>query len=218
MSTSIPSIPTDNLYKFIAIFGLLIFLFSLYISLTILPEKQSELTKMHSDIIRLNYDFQDDTLNFNFLNRMTRIVKKSQELDSLYFLMNQYSIKLISINSEQINTKANLGTINSNISSISKTSFWLRHLGMTMMFIGFSLWFYNYQIYQDLLVRKEFNDENKNWRIELRNKATSVGLLVAFLFTSTILFLMGIYSATVQYFIFPIIVSIYAYYAGKNSV
>ncbi|WP_272151119.1 hypothetical protein [Tenacibaculum aiptasiae] len=167
----LPNLPTDNLYKFFSIFGLVLFVFGTYLYNT----KPNE--------IYLKVD------NYNIKNRILKInTKKDSVLQLRQELINE-KIKL-SILKEQINR---------DIKQLPKDLiklFSIAIIGLVMISFGFFKWYYKTQYYNDIILKneseklknnkdtsihkiqfeKEFEIYNELWKnlIELRNNTSSL--------------------------------------------
>lgn len=125
---TLPSLPTDNLYKFISIFGLILLVFSAYM----INDTQSKIYLKVDD-----YNVKNEILNF-----------KKDSISSIDIELIAEKIKLRKLE-EQVNRE---------IEKLPK-QYYAYILGLSsgigMMGLGFYLWYYRTQYYNDLNLKNE---------------------------------------------------------------
>ena len=146
MSMQIPNLPTDNLYKFIALSGLSIFLFSFFIPLYLnysinqqIAEVLSDLHVVESKMDRLENTPKDSPhfeRRFKEVELLNDKVRKANELTK-YLRLNQLSVL--------------------NYKYIGVT------IGVFLSVLGFYLWYTRVQKYLD----KELRNNSENNQSEL---------------------------------------------------
>jgi len=139
---TLPSLPTDNLYKFLAIFGLILFVLSIYLVF----EKANETIE--------NADKKlEDSLNDLFTLRSNHNLSEAQiQLDKLKEsdpLANQWERQLENIREENYNAKEKIQGIINYLLYIMLIS------GIVMMSTGFYYWYYRVQKPLDELTKME---------------------------------------------------------------
>lgn len=125
---TLPSLPTDNLYKFISIFGLVLLVFSAYM----INDTQSKIYLKVDD-----YNVKNEILNF-----------KKDSISSIDVELIAEKIKLRKLE-EQVNRE---------IEKLPKQYYaYILGLcsGIGMMGLGFYLWYYRTQYYNDLNLKNE---------------------------------------------------------------
>jgi len=175
MKNLLPSLPTDNLYKFIALFGLFIFA-----SFTIL-----RITK--------DYSFREEVISFNTLAAMNlgereelrsdiealakgnipvdlKSVGYGKVMASKKELMAAIQSRLLVLNAESKDLKVRHEVLLENEKHIDKLCLlvtYISYVGIILMVFGFAAWYLKLQRYQDRLIvanwqRQAEELENKN--------------------------------------------------------
>lgn len=137
MEFAIPNAPTDNLYKFIAIFGLILstglFLYSDYM--------KSQIQLEISTYAKVNAERQ---------HKLIEGYSKNEPIEDMELLKNKY-LNMLEIEGTKL------------IVSSENYEFYLkaRNYGspffLIISIIGFGLWFFKVQRYQDKILQKESN-------------------------------------------------------------
>ncbi|GHA21849.1 hypothetical protein GCM10008090_34710 [Arenicella chitinivorans] len=136
---NIPSFPTDNLYKFLAISGTLIVISILAFGYQTLYELETKMAVNKGDIAII-----DQTIE-----RIKNKEKVSdEELEKIYSLSLD-SLRISTINNELalVNQKFFARTTGGMI------------LGLILMLVGFSLWYSRVQVYQDIVLAKKISSK-----------------------------------------------------------
>ena len=156
---NIPRLPTDNLYKFMAIFGLILFGGSIYLSILSADKKfESDdkliILKNQYELDSAVYEFQERISNAK-LEKLERDFERdhNEEIDRKLFLEAQQAIvngsKIIA-SKEKLNQAEREAAFNKERSRhyefISNV---LMILGSFLIVFGFSLWYYFHQKYID---------------------------------------------------------------------
>jgi soluble cytochrome b562 len=122
---NIPNLPTDNLYKFIAIFGLIIAVFSSYMLNKTPEDILSKVDKIEAEnlINKLKTQKDSTSVEMNKILIDVKIKQLSREVDNFPKLLYLYCFLLI--------------------------------LGFTLKGIGFYNWYYKTQTYNDKILKNE---------------------------------------------------------------
>ncbi|QLG46033.1 hypothetical protein [Costertonia aggregata] len=171
---NIPSLPTDNLYKFIALFGLVIFSFSIYFSYQIEEKLWLENYKYAPKMQKLEreiYTIQNE-------NILPHEVLKEMGHEEL----KNYEELLQKIKKESEKKVAEANDIESNYDNLVDTTernlnFYLA-VGLTgglLMILGFVLWYLKYQRYIDAEVKWNGEQYLKNIRKLKKKKVKKDG-------------------------------------------
>jgi hypothetical protein len=195
----IPSIPlqppSDNLYKFLAIFGLIIFLASGFCKTFLLSEYNQKLIDISfqhllisdalnkSDtLIRNNNLYMDSVRNYMFryltVDCAATSVENATKNYKLFLENNNANITVLHNQHDSLikpfsNTYLMKDALTEQVDNIRRYSKLGLILGVMLMFVGFVCWYEKYQIYNDLLISKELN-ENKTFDY---NSARKVALI-----------------------------------------
>jgi hypothetical protein len=147
---NVPNLPTDNLYKFIAIFGLVIFISAWYLLLKSYTESKEFITEID---IRQN-EVQSILSNLNEQADELKILEQSldtimiYERQNLAFENSLNSDKLKSLNEELKRFDENYGLTFPFILSCIMT-----FIGATMIQIGLKQWYEKHQRYIDAEIK-----------------------------------------------------------------
>jgi len=175
---NIPNLPTDNLYKFIAIFGLLLFGFTFYLDFQTNKSLDAQFSKFMEQVLLMN-KLQNEWSDEEKVNRIAWIEymiddiwepKEFNRQSTLDSLMNNYifssnnqgkdlleqSLQLESKSIQIENLRGELMVLNyqqkiekDRLDDLKTISRVIRWLGFTSIIIGFILWYSKYQIYID---------------------------------------------------------------------
>ena len=156
----IPKLPTDNLYKFVAISGLVLLLSAGYL-------REAQRMQLHKDVALSNSEVSN-------LNSMSKQLDEDIKQLSpsakgpfiangvLYQTVNEARASLHSkqlvlreIRSAQKTRQDVLKASEGNLKSIWYWTQSAQYVGGILMIIGFSLWYVKVQRYQDEILRKE---------------------------------------------------------------
>ncbi len=143
--------PTDSLYKFMAVSGLLIICFSV-----IWPELR--IYELEQQSIQLKGEVNILRIETNNLNKDVERHNKDKSIETLIEKQRLQEIKL-----EQLKTKAELGQLAvTNTRRMNRILYIGAALGLTLSFFGFILWYWRVQIWQDKAIRKEATPQANN--------------------------------------------------------
>lgn len=185
---NIPSIPTDNLYKFIAIFGLVIIIAGsyLYISMvkqysldTISLVKESGILKVRSDAlstrmnqlegeIKIAIEQQDRELAERLLTELKNILEEN----------NQIAISLKDVEGD-VQKSENTGIF----VDIARSGYY-SSLGIGTYFIiyGFWFWYSKLQYYQDSIIKRKADNKDMKHKELLQILINIIAILVLIYF------------------------------------
>ena len=150
-SVNILQPPTDSLYKFMAVSGLLIICFSV-----IWPELR--IYELEQQSIQLKGEVNILRIETNNLNKDVERHNKDKSIETLIEKQRLQEIKL-----EQLKTKAELGQLAvTNTRRMNRILYIGAALGLTLSFFGFILWYWRVQIWQDKAIRKEATPQANN--------------------------------------------------------
>ena len=128
-----PNLPTDNLYKFLALSGVLVAVVSVYFVITTAYRSQ-ELARLVEENIRISdvlIDFGEITLNSDAMQEALLVLAESTaEIQELNFIV------------DRKNTTIFIGLI-------------VSFAGVVMSYFGFFLWYRRVQIYHDMILKHE---------------------------------------------------------------
>jgi len=159
---NIPNLPTDNLYKFIAIFGLI-----LIIATMVLMSFQFKIIESDFSEIRAKESLHKDYTKGkedSLLVVLHSPIKKYDAEDSLFL-----AAENLKTNYERFKFKI-----------LEDLVFLTGFVGIFLTFSGFYLWFINYQLYQDLIILKQSGYEIKDWNLEkrkIKNRMDTIALV-----------------------------------------
>lgn len=150
---SIPSLPTDNLYKFVALSGVLIFIILSYIVVNFISDSQNRVDTLNMEIVIYNSRYKNNLDDILFLkeSRLEWDGDDIKELDRLEKEQKELSLNLAEINHNKSVVKKLDETI------LSVVIFWLISIviSIIMMIYGFSRWYYRVQRHLDKKIKKE---------------------------------------------------------------
>jgi|SRR5690554_1559375 len=188
---NLPNPPTDNLYKFISIFGLVVCILSVYF----VEIKSSELT---NEIIAINGEYEKLELERQKLESKRTELKKRIEIyhenngidekpvfnDSLIVwtkiiagtkssvqesseiteLLSSLTEVRVEFDKKEIELENKNEILDLKISQEEKVMEWIDiflPIGILLTFIGFLLWYSKSQFYQDKVLKKQFDSSKK---------------------------------------------------------
>lgn len=124
----VPTPPADNLYKFIAIFGLVIIIFGIYMWNTSQKDILEAASASNLDIRLLEIKYPEESKEPEYLIEKEKIMHNRESLSKE--IKDTYPKKL-------------------------KGYFYGSVFGMIMVFVGFSLWYWRTQRFQDIILKME---------------------------------------------------------------
>lgn len=179
-----PPLPTDNLYKFMALFGVTLIALSFFAyyqyhqqflrlrELALIEEyknksfakwkesRQKEVSEFQAFSNKLNRTKEEYEKNpVDYISEMQQILAQVQnQLDK----MQEYRDRVEKENSDFLNDKSQL-IIEAKViaddllykKSLKQVSDVLATLGIVLIITGFSLWYYKLQLYQDRIIKKQ---------------------------------------------------------------
>jgi hypothetical protein len=164
---ALPNLPTDNLYKFLAIFGLIIFLGCSFISLDIKTEIEE------ADFKNGIHDYNLKINNWRIVNQDTIIEEREKinliqdslirkdEMDKLdKSLDDGYEFIKAMTDSMAYQYQLNIPKLN----KLKKTSIYLmggQVAGILLMIFGFYLWYFRVQKISDAILKKQLEYYDK---------------------------------------------------------
>lgn len=161
---NVPNLPTDNLYKFMAIFGLIIFVFSFYLITSLRSDANDLIIQYNHENSNFNRRFDKVWSEYDQLIQKygiernpdsTNVVITAKDSNGLIEIMKslrQAELAIDKVEADSIQYK--LEREKNKIDYLINTSdTWemkiLFLVGLIMMNIGFFLWYYKHQIYID---------------------------------------------------------------------
>jgi hypothetical protein len=171
MGNPIPNIlPTDNLYKFIAIAGLIIVTISVFKpELLFKRDSDQETLESIEDKIQEGMNSTHKMLNDLSTSGLDSIAKRNEE-NRLKNINEAFQGHLLQLRDEQ----KEAARLDGEYLKMTKSMF---AIGLGLIFFGFYLWFSNNQVYQDLILKKESGYEITDWKKEHFKIKLRVGLL-----------------------------------------
>jgi len=181
---NVPNFPTDNLYKFIAISGIMLFLVAVFYPEYRRTEIRNEITLYNSEIKKLsieeskakikldeikneldeleaNINIKKSTVNDSVISRVRvlsgkkEIVDLSHKIDRLIYEWKDIN-REIELKSIEINTKSQLiDDKNSDIKVLDDAANILGPFSMLVMTLGFILWYEKTQKLQDKVLAEQ---------------------------------------------------------------
>lgn len=173
-----PEIPTDNLYKFIAIFGLAIFSLAIYIFVNnqrIFEESIKESNKTHAKVIfeesqnvskkvildeRIEFLHMKIKSEYGIKNTSTILdqdyqrIKDKAQFEKDYDNLKKLELESLLLHDKEFHSKLNSDKIYSSIRTYSTLPIGiLIIIGIALMIVGFSLWYYRTQKYYDKAIK-----------------------------------------------------------------
>ena len=157
------NLPTDSLYKFCALSGILILLVSLYFPIKIIETIHSKILANTLEIKRIGIETEHQEYKFGIIDTKVREILKSKgltldqinkEIDNyLKTVDTTYALKIktaeagiINKENKRLNDKLLLITI---ICAVGDA------IGMFLALYGFFNWYFKIQVYQDRIIKKQ---------------------------------------------------------------
>jgi hypothetical protein len=185
---TIPKLPTDNLYKFISLFGLTLIVSYLFLGYNNESELQKETNNLKYEVDLISFEIESvNNERKEYIKNIAelcetevcdcRIIKKSNYNIQLSFkekgcdsngIIDEI-IKLqdlIKIDSRKVYSKIDTITAKENLIARKKEIYILQEnkifvffiVGITMAIIGFLMWYFKVQKYEDLILKKQSED------------------------------------------------------------
>jgi len=163
---NLPSIPTDNLYKFLAITGLILCLVSIFyptiegdkIDREIIQlETNTNIYLRESEHLNREQDFFEEKLDDAKLAAKSKTLSK-QGRDSISRELLEIDRKVLELRikaAEQQGYAKQILRLNSRLRLMNKCANYGFNSGVVLMFLGFILWYLQVQRYQDLIMKNE---------------------------------------------------------------
>jgi hypothetical protein len=170
------SIPTDNLYKFKAIFGLVLQLFGFFALIFVWKYSNDQISLIEREVALVSYDkrqLESETFEMgNNIDELERLIAIGTEASIIQASNNLNTIKLdlnkIKDQNTQNNRKANEIKVSFNVNSLSTEYkvfvlvaliiiFW----GIRTSRQGFCDWYDKLQRYQDEIIRNQAEESRK---------------------------------------------------------
>jgi hypothetical protein len=145
-------IPTDNLYKFIAIFGLIIFVLAIIYPRKALNELYLQGLEIHGQIKII--ELQKDSIEKK-IESLTLLDKRMFE-EREECLKDSFNLQLKTQELDNLNER--------NCYLVKEHKSYLKYscagiiIGIIMIFLGFTLWYFRLQVYQDKIIKKEASE------------------------------------------------------------
>jgi hypothetical protein len=151
----ISKFPTDNLYKFLAIFGLVIFIISYFYPIYLVND-----LKVLATDLKMDEKYLYEKLNKE-LYQSKHLLESKDTLKNKQLILELFNENIITIDSlENEANQYEKRVENYNIKS-KQVERWLDNalagklIGLMLMIIGFSLWYFKLQKYQDIIIKNE---------------------------------------------------------------
>ena len=199
----IPNLPTDNLYKFIALFGLVILIVSFITFFT-------EVKKMGNESFKIQKEININILEANLLiKEFEEVISKESTRNEIIIALNEKirnplyhnSDSLLILEAESIqldkdkDNELESGQYNSlfnktdeyqmnhlliqeknklylhnlkGIDLLEKILTWTSVVGFGLVLIGFYLWYFRLQVYQDTIIKETALEKNENVEIKIK--------------------------------------------------
>jgi hypothetical protein len=193
---NIPNVPTDNLYKFIALTGVILLLLSILYPELKKQELTSEITLLNGEINKIDYEMlpieeqsleiknkiaeldkacncgaksvMSDTLivRTHVIKGPKELVDMSKQIDTLLAKYDQL-VRAISFKIIEVDTKKELiENKKKDLSDIDYAASIFGPTGLLISIIGFGLWLFMTQAYQDALLKMQYEQVRKNERCQ----------------------------------------------------
>lgn len=146
---NIPTFPTDNLYKFLAISGIGIILTSVLYA-------QTFVYKLQDQVIELDGAFNELDYESTLLEKQISVLESAAEPSESDFRSAQAANKKLHLKKIQIKTKFELlKAKRTQADELLRNSYIGSLVGLLMSFFGFSSWYLKVQRYQDRVLATE---------------------------------------------------------------
>lgn len=165
---SIVSIPTDNLYKFLAVFGLVIPVAGIVYPHTVLVDLKERAVKNRASLERVEYEkaelYKDveilgDAIGINgenFIDTLGQLTESqkalyAERLRNLLLKRHEIDMKVLDIRADTEIAKL----YQAEISMLNYVGVGASALGVSMMILGFYAWHHKVQKYQDAILESK---------------------------------------------------------------
>jgi len=174
---SLPNIPTDNLYKFMAIAGLVLFISAN----TLYVIDNNKIADTAQEWLRNGsiYTFEQKTLNTEINSSQKRIKELentmrtakpqekqtiSAEISSEKDLVKNNNNKLKEVNKNiiSLNNSLNIDRFKKEAEEAKLTTLIVDVVGLLSIFFGFSLWYNRLQKYQDIMIKQKAESKSNS--------------------------------------------------------
>lgn len=182
---NIPTIPTDNLYKFVSIFGLILFGFSIYVSHLYLDDRHEINKDFFNYLVDANNTEKEYNLaktGYDSIEKIIIKLKESEKFDSIELekaLQDYYRDRILkysrqwskeAIEGAKLLKRLEYNEKKQKVYGIEAKI--LALIGLILMAFGFFFWYFKYQKYIDAEIKwkgeifsKLLNDEAEKKRI-----------------------------------------------------
>lgn len=154
-----PLPPTDNLYKFLAIFGLIVATSSLFFTYIAIMDLEAQVVRLRGEAIALEREVEW------LMPNPKAVVSKAER--------RQVERRVAELKGK----KAVIRGLLEQVKVLSRDLKVPLALGLALMVVGFGLWYYRVQRYQDLILRRDAENEQvasrpKSIKARLQKPAT----------------------------------------------
>jgi len=136
----IPKIPTDNLYKFYSIFGLVLFVFGIYLIYNSTIEK---------------YKAQQELIRHEIVNRAIEYIENTNETDSLNFMSDSILSKFTPTDILGLNQDLQSDRKYIDLEVVNVYIIIIILVGLILGAYGFNRWYYKTQKFADQIIKNE---------------------------------------------------------------
>jgi hypothetical protein len=150
---SLPNVPTDNLYKFIALSGVLIILSSSYLSIQFIFDSSQKIRELNMDI-SIYYSKAEFIVEDIEDLRDSNPKWDNEEISELNYLIKEQR-KLLLEKIEVEEKKKELNRLDETTSIVIKYWLLVLFISIAMMIYGFSKWYTKVQRFLDKKLKKE---------------------------------------------------------------
>jgi len=158
---NINGLPTDNLYKFISLFGLVLFLTSLIFPYSKLSPLEIEKAELENEKELLSFDI-------DVLDKKIEFLKKNNDVEKLLVLRDDLNLlKRKSIEIEGKDRKLKL--LISELKFYAQASLWGIVFSSIIIFYGFIRWYYRVQMHEDAILKEKAEKIAYNKKINKDN-------------------------------------------------
>ncbi|OGU81659.1 MAG: hypothetical protein A2W11_00445 [Ignavibacteria bacterium RBG_16_35_7] len=164
----ISKFPTDNLYKFIAIFGLVIFIVSYFYPTILYNKVLYQSAEINADLETLEQKITSQENLIKFLQKLSDKATNKNK-DTIIKSLFEEKVKLTTFNNELQETKKKHYILTSKTDEWehwADLALWSQVIGGLMMILGFYFWYFKLQRYQDIII--------KNEAMKIKNETTNI--------------------------------------------
>jgi hypothetical protein len=153
----ISKLPTDNLYKFLAIFGLIIFLASFY-PYIVLSELETSIgeVKDDSEIVYKKFSSHKDWIDK--LSQLADSTKDKKLIEKIFDISLEEKEKIDFYYNEGLVVDKELNIIKNKLEQATYLFYvclGTQAIGFMLMYFGFKFWYQRLQKYQDMIIKRE---------------------------------------------------------------